>query len=116
MTDAKIISGLNPVCNEEAVRLVKLLKFTVPKNRGVRAIFHKNLTIHFRLPKEKPIAKIPIIQPTAKAEPVHFDTKNNTTQQAINYTIIPADKTKSIEKSPDEEEQNGGGYNYTISW
>ena len=51
--DTKIISTLAYGCEEEAIRLVKLLKFKVPKNRGVKVIFHKNIQIHFHLPKTK---------------------------------------------------------------
>ena len=51
VTDAKVISGVGGGCDEEAIRLVKLLKFKVAKNRGVRATFHKDIKIHFRKPK-----------------------------------------------------------------
>ena len=51
--DAKIISGLRGGCETEAIRLVRLLDFTVPRNRGVKALFHKDLQIHFKLPIEK---------------------------------------------------------------
>ncbi|MFK7810147.1 MAG: energy transducer TonB [Saprospiraceae bacterium] len=53
VTGAKVISGIGHGCDEEAIRLVKLLKFEIGKNRGVRAVFHKTIRIHFRLPKEK---------------------------------------------------------------
>ncbi|GAB4250336.1 MAG: hypothetical protein Kow0027_13680 [Saprospiraceae bacterium] len=57
VTDARVIKGIGHGCDEEAVRLVKLLKYEVPRNRGVRVVFHKNIQIHFRLPKvkEKPV-------------------------------------------------------------
>ncbi len=50
----KITSSLGYGCNEEAERLVRLLKFEVPKNRGVKVTFHKKISINFRLPKTKP--------------------------------------------------------------
>ncbi|HHS95955.1 MAG TPA: energy transducer TonB [Phaeodactylibacter sp.] len=53
VTGAKIISGLGYGCDEEAVRLVKLLRFKVAKNRGVRATFHKTIRIHFKKPSQK---------------------------------------------------------------
>jgi protein TonB len=57
VTDAKVVSGIGHGCDEEALRLVKLLHFEVPKNRGLRVLFHQNIQIHFRLPKveNKPI-------------------------------------------------------------
>lgn len=72
---AKIISSLGYGCDEEAKRLVKLLKFKVPKNpRKLKVLFHKNLTIHFNLPKAK------------KA------------QQSISYQVIKKEKDQSKNK------------------
>lgn len=48
VVDTKIISGLDDLCNAEAVRVVKLLKFIVPKNpRKLILTFHKSIRIHF---------------------------------------------------------------------
>lgn len=52
VVEVKIVSGLGAGCDEEAVRLVKMLKFEVPKNRKMKVLFHKNLQVHFRLPNE----------------------------------------------------------------
>ena len=52
--DAKVVKGIGHGCDEEAIRLAKSLKFQVPKNRVGRVVFHKNIQIHFRLPKKKP--------------------------------------------------------------
>jgi len=52
--EAKAISGIKHGCDEEAVRLVKMFEFTVPKNRKLRVVFNKNIKIHFRLPKAAP--------------------------------------------------------------
>lgn len=63
--EAKAISGIGNGCDEEAVRLVKLFEFTVPKNRKLRVIFNKNIKIHFRLPKaapKKPVSSAGAIQ------------------------------------------------------
>ncbi len=50
VTDVKIIGGLDEACNDEAIRVVKLLKFIVPKApRGLKVTFHKTIRIHFRL-------------------------------------------------------------------
>ena len=48
--DTKIIAGLDDACNEEAIRVVKLLQYTVPKSpRHLKITHHKNIRIHFRL-------------------------------------------------------------------
>ena len=88
--EAKIISGVGYGCDEEAIRLVKLFKFTVEKNRKVRAIFHKNIQIHFRLPKQK-------------AAQVQQQ------QQQVQYNYIS-------KKEPKESSgQTGGSYGYNIT-
>ena len=48
----KVVKSIGNGCNEEAKRIVSLLKFEMPKNRAGKLIFHKTLQIHFRLPKE----------------------------------------------------------------
>lgn len=54
VTDVKTVGSLGHGCEEEAIRLGKLLKFIVPKlPRHVKVVFHKKLTIHFHLPKHK---------------------------------------------------------------
>ena len=51
--DAEIKSGLGHGCDEEAMRVVKLLKFAVAKHHNLRVTFHKTINIHFRLPQPK---------------------------------------------------------------
>ncbi len=48
--DTKVIKKLGFGCNEEAIRIVKLLKFKVAKSYKTKALFHKTINIHFRLP------------------------------------------------------------------
>ena len=54
VVDTKIKSGIGYGCDEEAMRVVKLLKFAVPKQHNLRVTFHKTINIHFRLPKSSP--------------------------------------------------------------
>ena len=89
---SKIVSPLSHGCNEEAERLVRLLKFEVPKNRGVKATFHKTLSIHFRLPQT------PVTPPQAPNKAI--------TQIQYNYT-----SSSTEEKAP----SSSGGYQYTIT-
>ena len=50
VTKAKVISGLGHGCDEEAIRLVKMFKFQVPKNpRKLKVKFNRNIKIHFKL-------------------------------------------------------------------
>lgn len=51
--DTKVISGIGYGCNEEAARVVKLLKFRIDKVRNVKVSFFKTFNIHFKLDLEK---------------------------------------------------------------
>ena len=84
VTGAKIIKGLGYGCDEEAMRLAKLLKFKVPKTRGVRVVFHKNIQIHFRLPKKKTIPKTTAIQYSYVEKKKPQETEN---KKSNSYTI-----------------------------
>ncbi len=97
VTDAKVLKGIGHGCNKEAKRLIKLLKYEVPKGpRKLKVSFHKETKINFRLPKEKPVVKV-----EKKATKV----KINQGKLSIKYTITPkAGKPKEVKKS----------YNYTI--
>lgn len=55
VTEANVVSGIGKGCDEEAVRVTKLLKFQVPKLPGkkTKVVFHNKLKVHFRLPKVK---------------------------------------------------------------
>ena len=77
VSEVKILQSLGHGCDEEAERIVKLFLFEVPKiPRKLKVAFHKNIRIHFKLPKEKPALK-PKKQQT----------------NSINYTIT-SDKPK----------------------
>ncbi len=84
VTDAKIMTGIGYGCDQEAMRVVKLFQFKVPKNRKLKVVFHKKINIHFKLPKEKPQPK-----------------------QQIQYTVVAPN-------APKKKEEASGGYHYTI--
>lgn len=84
--EVQVISGLGHGCDEEAIRLIKLMHFTEAKSpKKLRVKFHKTLRIHFRLPKE------------AKKE----------TPPGINYRY-------EIKSSDDSSSKNT--YTYSIKW
>ena len=88
----KVLTGLGYGCDEEAQRIVKLLKFQIPKLRKIRATFHKTINIHFHYPKAK--STIP-------------------PSQQVNYSITPKIPAKDQQE---EEKDQGDTYNYTISF
>ena len=88
--DAKIISGLGFGCDEEAKRLVKMLQFKVPKNRGMRATFHKEIKIHFRKPEKSKSKKLSYQYSLTSARPSDASSpieKSNKKKDGTSYTI-----------------------------
>ena len=51
----EIMDGLGYGCDEEARRIVSILKFEATKVSGLRVIHHKTLNINFRLPPKPSI-------------------------------------------------------------
>ena len=83
--DTKIISGIGHGCDEEAIRLTKLLVFNVSKNRNLKAVFHKDLQIHFRLPKTPP--------PTSSHPTIQYSYVSSKKQKQT--TILKKEKGRS---------------------
>jgi protein TonB len=50
VSHAVIKGGIGHGCDEEALRLVKMLRFEKKKYRGLHVIFHNTILIHFYLP------------------------------------------------------------------
>ncbi len=51
-----ILAGIGYGCDQEASRIVKLLKFDVKRAKKIKVVYHKSIKIHFKLPKEKQIS------------------------------------------------------------
>lgn len=86
----KVISSLGHGCDEEAVRVVKLFQFDIPKGpRKLKVTFHKTVRINFRLPKKK---------------------KQSFQYQISASTGTPKSTTKQNKPSAPKT------YEYTISW
>jgi len=83
--DCHILNSLGNVYDEEAIRVVKLLKFSVKKQRGLRTIFHKKIKIPFKIPpkKKKNISSIKYQMTSSKTQ----EKKDNKTNTNYTYTI-----------------------------
>ena len=86
-----VIKSLCPSCNEEAIRLVQMLRYDKARNRGIRLKVNCKLNINFHL--------APTPAPTSGT---------------ISYTLQPT-KKKDDKKKPSKS-SNSSGYNYSISW
>lgn len=94
----RVLQSLGHGCDEEACRVVKLLKFDVPKNRGMRVLFHKKSHIHFKKPVAQPVAtpvapgQMQVTYSYTPAAPTAQQTAQEGTQQpaatpTYSYTI-----------------------------
>jgi TonB family protein len=88
VTEASVIKGIGHGCDEEALRLVKMLKYGKVKNRGVRLTVSKKVKIRFTLPKSN-----------------------------VHYTYKPGQKEKEPDnKKSQKPKAPGSTYTYTISY
>jgi protein TonB len=68
VTDTRVLQSLGQGCDEEACRVVRMLKFGVGKNRGLKVLFHQKAVIEFRKPAQQMVV-------------------NNTMEVQLNYTM-----------------------------
>jgi TonB family protein len=95
----QVIHGIGHGCDEEAVRLIKGLQFSTPKqyhHRGV--LFHRTINIHFKLPNIKPLP-----EPSSEQQ----STLN------MQYTITTATKPTSPTSATNQPNKT---YQYTVKW
>jgi len=84
--DARVRHSLGYGCDEEAIRLVRLLKFEKKKYQGLRVMFHQTLNIHFRL------AAIPPSPAQQQQIVYHYkENPNKAADVSHPYTIPKAD-------------------------
>lgn len=94
----KVTKGIGYGCNEEAIRLVKLMKYSKASNRKVKILTHHKIAIQFKLPKPKPQPKMPY-------------AKGKVLKRAVVYSVSPA-STKTVKpKAPAPK-----SYTYTIKF
>ncbi len=95
VADTKVISSLSPDCDQEAQRVVRLLKFDVAAQYKARVLFHKTIRVWFRLPPntEKP-----------KASPQY--------QYAVKKSSAPTDQKTASAKRESSKKKS---YHYTIT-
>ena len=90
--DTKVLAGIGHGCDEEAQRVIRLMKFEVPKNRGVKVSFHRTTNRHFKLNEARRSGATSYVYSTpSKAKDIH-----------------------SVKKPETQEKKKGNTYTYTI--
>lgn len=100
VSGAKVLTSLGHGCDEEALRVVKLLKFEVPKQRKIKAVFHKTMNIHFK--HKEDVAPAPQVKTPQVAA------------QQLNYTVTTQGQVLKGKVTAHSTESETGGYHYTI--
>ena len=72
-----VIAGIGYGCDEEAERIVRLLKFKVPPTRKVKAQFHKKVHIHFKIPRRKVVSTKFVYETSVKKEEKNIKDNND---------------------------------------
>lgn len=89
VVDTRILKSVGHGCDEEAARVVRMLKFDIGRNRGVHVLFHQKARIQFKLPP--PVVAPPPVQQwsyTVTFTPSEPQPEENTEQkQVFTYTI-----------------------------
>ena len=89
IVDVEVTKGIGNGCDEEAIRVIRLLTYEPARNRGVKMKVEMKTRIHFQLPK--PLQS------------------NGQSAVNLNYTATTPEKTNSPEPKPQAV------YNYTIN-
>lgn len=94
VVETRLLQGLGFGCDEEAIRIVRLLKFIVGRNRGVKVVFHQKARIRFKMPA-----------PASKTSPAPSPT-------AVQVNYVYTTTTKTPEPAPQPESKS---YSYTLT-
>lgn len=96
VVEVRVLKSLGHGCDEEAIRVIKMLKFDVEATRGLRVLFHKKSNIQFKK------APQPKAQPSVQAAQG---------QVQINYSYLP---TTPQETEPKPQNQQNTTYTYQL--
>jgi TonB family protein len=94
----KVVVGVGFGCDEEAMRVVKMMQFKVENLRNMHVIYHHKLTINFKLPTPKPVV--------AQVEP-----EMPTPAMSLQYTVVSATPKQT---TPAEQLPAVTVYTYTV--
>ena len=84
---SKVLQSLGFGCDEEAARVVRLLKFNVEHNRNMKVTFHKTLNIHFRPPGPKQPVSGVTYSISPKVNPPQSGKEKAPKTNSYNYTV-----------------------------
>lgn len=89
--EAQVVHGIGYGCDEEALRLVRMLKYQAVSNKGLKVTTNNKIKIPFRLPSGQKPAK-------------------------INMTYVPGPASGNKEAPAKQKPSKGGSYSYTVKF
>lgn len=114
VVDAKIKKGLGYGCDEEALRVVKMMRFSVPQDRKKKVRVHQDININFNLnqPKTAPAPAAP-----TASEEVSATATGQNTPRPVTITYVPSSGSlKGKISRKNSKGENSSSYGYTIKW
>lgn len=87
--DPVVVKGIGHGCDQEALRLVKLIEYDPVKNRGMKVTAHNRIKIPFRIRSVK-------------------------SQKKIQMVYTPKPKTSELKTEPQKPKEEKTTYTYTI--
>ena len=78
----RILSSLGYGCDEEVIRLVKLIKYEKAYNKGRNVTLHRKLKVNFKLSKDRKIS-YQLVKSTSKEK----EQNKQSTSKTVTYTI-----------------------------
>ncbi len=85
--EAEVTHGLGYGCDEEALRVIRLLKYEKAKNRGLRVTASMKTRINFKLPEAIPVQFEYEVKPVPKPKSPVPPAKPVSGNQSYDYTI-----------------------------
>jgi protein TonB len=85
--ETRVLQGIGYGCDEEACRIIKLMKFDVAKNRGVKVLFHRKARIQFKKPAPQLVAPAMQIQYTVTEASPAPQPESKPAETTYSYTI-----------------------------
>ena len=86
--DVEVTKGIGSGCDEEAVRVIRLLKYEPARNRGVKLKVQMKTRIHFKLPETvQQVSNSNLQLNYTTAVPENANSPEPKPQAVYNYTI-----------------------------
>lgn len=103
---AKVLRGIGYGCDEEALRIVRLLKYLPARNRGAHVTSHLDIVLHFRLPG--------VIEPPAQANSVS-PPPSLQIQYAYTPTSVNTSSQQPIAETTPPSPQKPNSYTWVVT-